>query len=47
MNRSTRAGASRLFQQPVSGDRALLRCSGNQGVEVVTPRRFVERLAVR
>jgi putative PIN family toxin of toxin-antitoxin system len=31
----------------VSGDRALLRCSGNQGVEVVTPRRFVERLAVR
>jgi len=28
----------------VSGDRALLRCSGYEGVEVLTPRRFVERL---
>ena len=28
----------------VSGDRALLRSSGYEGIEVLTPRRFIERL---
>jgi predicted nucleic acid-binding protein len=31
----------------VSGDRALLRASGYGGIEVVTPRRFLEQLSLR
>lgn len=31
----------------VSGDRALLQSSGYDGIEVVTPRRFIERLLCR
>ena len=31
----------------VSGDRALLRSSGYEGIEVLTPRRFIERLLSR
>jgi len=31
----------------VSGDRALLRSSGYEGIEVLTPRRFIERFLSR
>ena len=31
----------------VSGDRALLRSSGYEGIEVLTPRRFIERILSR